>query len=78
MKRGDTMKALKIERIKAGYTQQEVSNKLGIHKNYYSMIETGARKPGFKLAKRIADLFEKTVDEIFFDHSNNETLDEAN
>jgi transcriptional regulator with XRE-family HTH domain len=43
---------LKIERIKSGYTQKDIAQVLGIHKNYYSMIETGTRKPGFKLAKK--------------------------
>ncbi|MZQ75221.1 MAG: helix-turn-helix domain-containing protein [Peptoclostridium sp.] len=69
---------LKIARIKKGYSQQEFSEMLGIHKNYYSMIETGSRNPGFKLAKKIADILEVTVDEIFFDDSNNETLSETN
>lgn len=30
------------------------------------MIERGARRPGFNLAKRMADLFGITVDELFF------------
>ncbi|TGE34520.1 helix-turn-helix transcriptional regulator [Desulfosporosinus sp. Sb-LF] len=30
------------------------------------MIENGRRKPGFALAKRIADFFTVTVDELFF------------
>ncbi|MCT4507902.1 MAG: helix-turn-helix transcriptional regulator [Tepidibacter sp.] len=65
---------LKIERIKSGYTQKDIAQVLGIHKNYYSMIETGTRKPGFKLAKKIADTFGKTVDEIFFEHTHNKVL----
>jgi len=68
---------LKIARIKKGYNQQEFSELLGINKNYYSMIETGARNPGFKLAKKIADILEVTVDEIFFDETNNEMLSDS-
>lgn len=69
---------LKIERIKSGYTQKDMAQILGIHKNYYSMIETGTRKPGFKLAKKIADTFGKTVDEIFFKNPYNKTLGNEN
>ena len=52
-------------------TQEEVAEILGINKNYYSMLETGVRTPSFKLAKKIADLFNSSVDEIFFNELNN-------
>lgn len=48
-------------------TQEELANQLGISKDYLSMIERGVRNPGFKLAKKIADIFCTTVDNIFFD-----------
>ena len=60
----------KVEKI----TQEEVAEILGINKNYYSMLETGLRTPSFKLAKKIADLFNSSVDEIFFNEINNKTL----
>lgn len=47
-------------------TQVEVAEELGICKDYVNMIENNRRTPGFSLAKRIADLFDATVDEIFF------------
>lgn len=56
-------------------TQDQVSVKLSISKNYYSMLETGVRTPGFKLAKRIADLYNTSIDEIFFTCSSNDMLD---
>ena len=49
-----------------GLSQQEVAEKLGICKDYVNMIENNRRKPGFALAKRIADLFGTTVDKLFF------------
>lgn len=49
-----------------GMTQEEVANELGICKDYVYMIENKKRTPSFALAKRIADLFDGTVDEIFF------------
>ena len=55
-------------RKKRKLTQEQLSIKLNITSDYVSMIERGARTPGFKLAKRIADFFETTVDEIFFEN----------
>lgn len=69
---------LKHIRIKEGLSQKEIAELLNIHKNYYSMIETGNRMPSFKLAKKIADLFNTTIDDIFFNQTNNKTLDENN
>jgi putative transcriptional regulator len=42
--------------------------------SYYGMIEQGVRTPKLELALAIADLFEKTAEEIFFSHLPNETL----
>lgn len=61
---------LKDHRIKQSMSQQALGHKLGIHKDYVSMIERGARTPGFKLAKRMADFFDTTVDELFFCSGN--------
>lgn len=57
---------LKYYRIKQSMTQQELGHKIGIHKDYISMMERGVRTPGFKLAKRMADFFGVTIDELFF------------
>lgn len=46
-------------------TQVEVAKQLGICKDYVNMIENNRRTPGFALAKRIANLFGSTVDELF-------------
>ena len=47
-------------------TQEELGQIFGITADYISMIERGERTPGFKLAKRIADYFGTTVDDLFF------------
>lgn len=49
-----------------GYTQEGLGKELGIAGDYVNMIENGRRTPGFALAKRIADYFGVTVDELFF------------
>ncbi|WP_432664529.1 helix-turn-helix transcriptional regulator [Wukongibacter baidiensis] len=54
-------------RRKENMTQEELAKLLGISKDYLSMIERGVRNPSFKLAKKIADVFSATVDDIFFE-----------
>lgn len=48
-------------------TQNEMAELLEISPVYYGMIERGERNPTLELSKAIADLLNKTVDEIFFD-----------
>lgn len=61
-------------RLDAQQTQENVAESLGISQQAYQMIETGKRQPKMALAKKIADHFGKTVDEIFFSENNNVTL----
>ena len=42
------------ERKRANFTQREVGRLSGISESYYSMIESGERKPTVKTAKKIA------------------------
>ena len=42
------------ERKKTNFTQREVGKLSGISESYYSMIESGDRKPTVKTAKKIA------------------------
>jgi len=49
-----------------GFSQEKVAMQLGICKDYVNMIENNRRTPSLSLAKRIADLFETTVDQLFF------------
>lgn len=62
------MKCTKMKKLRQGrgYTQEELGERLRITGDYVNMIENGRRTPGFKLAKKIADFFEVTVDELFF------------
>lgn len=38
-------------------TQEEVARACGIHRGYYSLIESGERTPSVNVAKRIAKYF---------------------
>ena len=49
-------KKLKQWREEAGLTQQELADRLGVHVQYVSAIERGARRPGMGVAVRIRDV----------------------
>lgn len=58
---------LKEIRIKQGYTFQEMSSFLGYNSpNAYARKEKGERKFTLEEVEIISNLFEKTVEDIFF------------
>lgn len=60
---------LKEIRIKKGYTFQEMSSFLGYNSpNAYARKEKGERKFTLEEVEIISNLFNKTVEEIFFTH----------
>lgn len=65
--RNHRMYALRLER---GLTQQQVAEAVGIRQSAYAMIEGGHRYPRKWVAKRLADFFGVTVDELFFAQDN--------
>ncbi len=54
-------------RNKKGDTQEEMAERLGITRSFYSLIEIGARNPTYGLAKKIAEVFDVDVEYIFND-----------
>lgn len=60
---------LKKCREERGCTQENMAKLLGYkHKSGYNQLETGKRKINLEQAKIIADFFNKTIDEIFFNN----------
>lgn len=51
-------------------TQGTVAETLGISRSFYGHIEKGTRNPSYGLAKRIANLFEVDVGDLFFDQDS--------
>ncbi|WHA10369.1 helix-turn-helix transcriptional regulator [Enterococcus montenegrensis] len=49
-------------------TAQDVAEKVGITKGYYSMIENGKRGLSYPIAVKIAEVFDMKPDDIFFTH----------
>ena len=64
---------LKEFRNTKGLTQLDVAEKANIERAYYTMIESGNRKPSVTVAKSIANTlgFDWT---LFFNEKSNETL----
>jgi len=52
-------------RKEKGWRQVDLAQKLGILQSEVSDIETGKRKPNIYLAKKIAKVLEKDVNEVF-------------
>lgn len=57
---------LKSLRASRGYTQGEMALKLGISKNAYNRKELGLREFTLSEAKKISDIFQCKIDDIFF------------
>ena len=64
---------LKQLRIDNDLFQKDIANLLDISTSHYSAIERGKRNPTLNLAKKTADLFCKTIENIFY---HNKKLEE--
>lgn len=59
--------AEKLISLRGKRTQSEVAKALNISQSSYAMYETGKRIPSDEVKIAIAQYYEKTVQEIFFD-----------
>lgn len=57
---------LKVLREERGLKQKFIAEHLGISANYYSQIENGHRPPQVDHLLKLRDLFNVSLDEIFF------------
>ena len=57
-------KMLRELRLKAGLTQQQLSEKLGVAKSTISMYENGNREPAFEDEEKIADFFNVSLNTL--------------
>jgi len=64
--RSDSMRPRLIQ-LRGSTPRRIVSEKIGITPQMLGAIERGDRTPSLKLAKKIADYYGVSVDEIFFD-----------
>jgi len=57
---------LKVARIQANLTQQQLAEKVGVTRQTISLIEKGKYNPTLKLCLEICYALNKTLDEIFW------------
>ncbi len=56
---------IKELRTSFGYTQEQLSEKLGVSRQTVISIENGRYKPSLELAYKIAQLFHMRIEEVF-------------
>ncbi len=61
------MKRVTLEKKRnlLGLSQEGAAKAIGISRSFYTQIENGTRDPSVKVALRIADFYELTLDDIF-------------
>ncbi len=59
--------AAKLRKLRGSATQKETAEALHISQSTYAMYETGDRVPSDEKKRAIANLYNMTVQEIFFD-----------
>lgn len=64
MKR-DTKNSVEKERLKAGFTQVELAEKVGVTRQTIIAIEKGDYTPSVALALRLAKVFKTPVEDLF-------------
>ena len=64
---------IKELRASFGWTQEQLSEKLGVSRQAIISVENGRYKPSLELAYKIARLFKLTIEEVFiFEKGSNE------
>jgi putative transcriptional regulator len=58
-------------RLKSNYTHQDMANFLDISKAFYWQIENKKRTLSYKMAVKIASIFHKLPDDIFYEEFKN-------
>jgi putative transcriptional regulator len=58
---------LKLARIAAGLSQEQLANIVGVTRQTIGLIETGNYNPTLKLCVAICKALNKTLDEIFWE-----------
>jgi putative transcriptional regulator len=56
---------LKVLRAEQDWSQADLAEKLGVSRQTVNAIETGKYDPSLPLAFKIANLFKKSIEEIF-------------
>lgn len=57
---------IKVERAINGFTQEELANKVSVSRQTINAMEANKYVPSTVLAMKIAKVFNRTVEEVFF------------
>ena len=60
---------LRVLRAERGWSQQDLAERLEVSRQSVNAIETGKYDPSLPLAFRIAELFERSIEDIFISAS---------
>ncbi|WP_062197678.1 helix-turn-helix transcriptional regulator [Massilibacterium senegalense] len=63
------MRRVKLVQLRGNESQRKISSKLGITPQMLGAIERGERTPSLGLAKKIADYYDSSIEELFFDEN---------
>lgn len=61
---------IKAARVNAGYTQEELANKLGVHRLTISSWESEPSTMKIKDAEALCKVLNITIDQIFFENNS--------
>ena len=70
------MNKLREYRTEGNYRQRDLAEKIGVTRQAFSCYELGIAKPPLDKAKKLADIFGVTIEDIFF--SKSATLNSTN
>jgi putative transcriptional regulator len=59
---------LKVLRAEQDWTQAELAARLDVSRQTVNALETGKYDPSLALAFRIAQLFDRRIEDVFFPH----------
>lgn len=60
------MNRLREYRTEGNYRQKDLAKKIGVTRQAYGFYESGMAKPPLDKAKKLADIFGVTIEDIFF------------
>lgn len=57
---------IKVLRAEKGLSQEELANKVGVRRETIVHLENNKYMPSLRLARDIAKVFDKSIEEVFF------------
>jgi putative transcriptional regulator len=64
------MNRIKLARVKANYSQEELAELVGVTRQTIGLIESGNYNPTINLCLKIAHTLNQTLDELFWEAEN--------